>query len=487
MPARGRFLVLSVLALVAPAAALARDPRPAAPSFAAAIDRIVERPAFAPAFWGIEVRDLRSGHVLYSRNASKNLTPASTMKLVTTAAALDALGPEARLRTTVESAGAPDASGRLAGDLYLVGRGDPGLAEREADGRTAFDVFADTLWAAGVRTVDGRVVGHEGLFKGDRRGASWEWDDLVWCYGAEVSALSWNTSCANVVLSPGARQGDAAVISRDPSSSYYDVQSTVVTAAAGQKSDLTLVRDLGSSVIRLSGSYPVGAEADVLEVALEDPARYAATVFAERLTSRGIRVGGAVATSSDALPPGLRVLASHDSEPLSEILKTTNKPSNNFKAESLLRLVGLQAKGEGSTSAGLEAIADFLKRSGVDIATAAIGDGSGMAPTDLLAPHQVVDLLVAMDAHRYAQAFRDSLPVAGVDGTLEHRMRGTRAERRVVAKTGTRRHANALAGYVTTLSGRRLVFSMAVGNHTSPSREATAAIDAICNVLVGVP
>jgi D-alanyl-D-alanine carboxypeptidase/D-alanyl-D-alanine-endopeptidase (penicillin-binding protein 4) len=481
-----RGLPLSVLALAAPAVVLAREPRPAASTLAVAIDRIIERPAFAPAFWGIEVRDLRSGRVLYARNASKNLTPASTMKLVTTAAALDALGPEARFRTTVESAGLLDPSGRLSGDLYLVGRGDPGLAERAAEGRTAFDVFADALWAAGVRSVEGRVVGHEGLFKGDRRGASWQWDDLVWCYGAEVAALSWNTSCANVTVSPGTRPGEPALVTRDPASSYYEVVSTVVTAAAGQKSDLTLVRDLGSSVIHLSGSYTLGAEADVLEVALEDPARYAVTVFAERLASRGIHVSGAVATSSEALPLGLRVLASRDSEPLSEILKKTNKASNNFKAESLLRLVGLQAKGEGSTSAGLEAVGDFLKQSGVDIGSAAIGDGSGMAPTDLLAPHQIVDLLVAMDAHRHAQAFRDSLPVAGVDGTLEHRMRGTRAERRVVAKTGTRRHANALAGYVTTLSGGRLAFSMAVGNHTVPSREATAAIDAICNVLVGV-
>jgi D-alanyl-D-alanine carboxypeptidase/D-alanyl-D-alanine-endopeptidase (penicillin-binding protein 4) len=309
----------------------------------------------------------------------------------------------------------------------------------------------------------------------------------VWCYGAEVSALSWNTSCANLTVSPGARPGEAALVTREPVSSYYDVVSTVVTSAAGQKSDLTLVRDLGSRVIRLSGTCPVGAEVDALEVALEDPARYAATVFAERLAQRGIRVSGGIASSSEPLPAGTRVLASHESLPLADILRATNKPSNNFRAESLLRLVGLQAKGEGSTAAGLEAVAEFLKRSGVEATSAAIGDGSGMAPTDLLAPHQVVDLLVAMDDHRHAQVFRDSLPVAGVDGTLEHRMRGTRAEKRVMAKTGTRHHANALAGYLTTLSGGRLAFSIGVSNHTLPSREATAAIDAICNALVGVP
>ncbi len=482
-----RPVAIALLALLAPLGAAAREPRRTAPTLAGAIERIVDKPAFAPALWGIEVRDLRTGRVVYARNASKNLTPASTMKLVTTAAALDALGPEARIRTTVEAAGPLDGAGRLAGDLYLVGRGDPGLAERGPDGRTAFDVFADDLWAAGVRSIEGHVVGHEGLFKGDRRGASWEWDDLVWCYGAEVSALSWNTSCANVTVSPAARPGEAAVVTRDPVSSYYEVVSTVATSAPGQKSELTLVRDLGSSVIRLSGTYPMGAEIDALEVALEDPARYAATVFAERLAQRGIRVGGSAASSSEPLPAGTRLLASRDSLPLADILRATNKPSNNFRAESLLRLVGLQAKGEASTAAGLEAVADFLKRIGVEATSAAIGDGSGMAPTDLLAPHQVVDLLAAMDEHRHAQVFRDSLPVAGVDGTLEYRMRGTRAEKRVVAKTGTRRHANALAGYLTTLSGGRLAFAIGVSNHTVPSREATAAIDAICNVLVGVP
>ena len=478
---------LLVLALAAPPGAAARETRKASPTLAGAIDRIVDRPAFAPALWGIEVRDLRTGRVLYARNASKNLTPASTMKLVTTAAALDALGPDARLRTTVETAAPLDASGRLSGDLHIVGRGDPGLAERGPDGRTAFDAFADDLWDAGVRSIAGRIVGDEGLFRGDRRGASWEWDDLVWCYGAEVSALSWNTSCADVTVSAGARAGDPGVVARDPVSSYYEVASTVVTSPPGQKSDLTLVRDLGSTLIRLSGTYPVGAQPDVLEVALEDPARYATTVFAERLAQKGIRFAGPVVTSSDALPPGTRVLSWRESAPLSDLLRTTNKPSNNFRAETLLRLLGLQAKGEGSTAAGLDAVADFLKRVGVDPTNAAIGDGSGMAPTDLLAPHQVVDLLVAMDAHKYAQAFRDSLPVSGVDGTLEHRMRGTRAEKRVVAKTGTRRHANALAGYVTTLSGARLAFAIGVSNHVAPNREATAAIDAICNVLVGVP
>ena len=223
---------LALTLALAPLRAAGRDPT----SLQKAIDLILDRPAFAAGFWGVEVRDLGSGHVLYARNAGKNLTPASTMKLVTTAAALDVLGPEARFRTTLETAAPVDASGRLSGDLYLVGRGDPDLSERAPDGRTGLDELASALWTAGVRRIDGRLVGHEGFFKGDRRGPSWGWDDLVWCYGAEVSALSWNDSCADLTVSPGPRPGEPAVVTRRPVSAYYEVRSSATTSVAGAKS-----------------------------------------------------------------------------------------------------------------------------------------------------------------------------------------------------------------------------------------------------------
>ena len=193
--------VACLLALtLLPALAESGEANPAA--LKKAIDQILDQPAFASAFWAAEIRSLETGRVLYERNARKNMTPASTMKLVTTAAALDAFGPDYRIRTTLESAGRLDASGRILGDVFLVGRGDPALSEKGADGRTAFDAFADALLAAGVRRIEGRLVGHEGLFK-DRRPQDWEWSDLVWCYGAEVSALAWNDNCATLTVSGG--------------------------------------------------------------------------------------------------------------------------------------------------------------------------------------------------------------------------------------------------------------------------------------------
>jgi D-alanyl-D-alanine carboxypeptidase/D-alanyl-D-alanine-endopeptidase (penicillin-binding protein 4) len=450
------------------------------------LDRIVARPALAHAWWGIEVRSLRSGRTLYARDAEKNFKPASTLKLVTTAAALDAFGPDARLRTSVETAGRLDAHGRILGDVYLVGRGDPNLSGRFHAGRAVapLDELAEALRASGVRRIEGRLVGHEGLFPGDRRGEDWAWGDLVWSYGAEVSALSFNDNTAQLSASPGERPGDPLVVDRDPQTAHYAVASTAVTSAAGTKPEMVLRADPGTNLFRLSGSLPAGGEPWQGSVAIADPARYAAVVFAELLAAKGIRVTGAVATSSDPLPGGLRVLAARESEPMSEIVKVVNKRSQNLHTEMLLRLLGAKVNGAGTVEAGHEALEDFLHRLGVPAQTWSLQDASGLSRSDVLTPHGLVALLAAMDRHRHAGVFRDSLPVAGVDGTLEGRLRGTPAQGRVLAKTGSLRHVNALAGYATTRGGERLAFAIVLNHHTAPGSAGVAAIDDFVNALV---
>lgn len=478
---------LAAAFLLAAVPALARDPQPAA--LKRSIDAILDRPAWSAATWGVEVRDLRGGRVLYARNAAKNLKPASTMKLVTTAAVLDALGPDERLRTTVETAARLDAFGRVLGDVYLVGRGDANLSGRFTDGRitAAFEELADALRGAGVRRIEGRIVGHEGLFSGDRRGEDWSWEDLFWWYGAEVSALSFNDNCADLTVLAGERPGDPVRVERAPVSAYYSVASTAVTSAAGTPAALVVTRAPGSSAIRISGTYPVGAEAWTGSAALEDPARYAATVFAEVLATHGIAVAGPVETSQQPLPAPLRVLAAHEGPPLAEALAAVNKPSQNLHAEIMLRLLGARRRGVGSADAGHEAVVEFLGRMGVDPKEWSLQDGSGLSRSDLLTPHDMVSLLAAMDRHPHAAAFRGTLPVAGRDGTLKNRMRGTAAEGRLVAKTGTLRHVNALAGYVTTRGGSRLAFAIAVNHHTGGGAPATAAIDEIGALLASLP
>ena len=481
----------AALTVLMGAAAWARDPSPS--RLRKAIDAIVSRPDFAPAFWGIEVRSLSTGRTLYARNAEKAFRPGSNMKLVTTAAALDAYGPDARLRTTVETSGRLDGLGRVLADVYLVGRGDPNLSARFAPGRptAAFEGMADALVAAGVRRIEGRVVGHEGAFAGDRRGVDWSWDDLAWGYGAEVSALSFADNLVEAGLKPGERVGDPAVLELVPRLGCLVVSSSVTTseatpaapeAPATDEETVSLQREPGSNEVQLSGHVPLGGSWTG-GLSVSDPARCAARVFADVLEAKGVRVMGGVSTSSAPLPPATRVLAAHDSPSMAEIVRVVNKESQNLHAEMLLRLVGLKAKGDGSVAKGREAVAELATRLGVPDAGWGLADGSGLSGFDLLTPRGLVGLLVAMDRHPYAAAFRDSLPIAGVDGTLEDRMKGTPAEGRVLAKTGTTRLARALAGYVTTLRGERLAFAIVVNNLESKGREARAAIDEIAVAL----
>ncbi len=480
----GAWLALAVAAaLAAPARPAVADLTPTA--LRNALAPIVSRPELASAFWGIEVRSLESGRTLYALNADRAFRPASTLKLVTTAAALDAYGEAARLRTTVETAGRQDGLGRILGDLYLVGRGDPSLSGRFSPGRpaAAFEELADALAAAGVLRIEGRLIGHEGAFVGERRGRDWTWEDLVWGYGAEVSALSYDDNGVELRLAPGERAGDPAVLDLVPPTTFVTVTSVVTTAATGTAEDLRLEKDAGENRFRLSGLLPVGGRWSG-RVAVEDPARFAATAFAAVLEAKGIRVVGGVGTSRAPLPPGARVVAAHDGVPMAELVRAVNKDSLNLYAEMLLRLVGLKQKGEGSVEKGQEAVAEFLKRLGVPAEDWGMSDGSGLARTDVITPRGLAALLVAMDAHPAAAAFRASLPVAGVDGTLETRLRGTRAEGRVLAKTGTLSLVNALAGYVTTVGGERLAFAVFVNNHARRGREALAAIDALALALV---
>jgi D-alanyl-D-alanine carboxypeptidase/D-alanyl-D-alanine-endopeptidase (penicillin-binding protein 4) len=450
------------------------------------VDAALDRPALAHGFWGVEVRNVRTGAVLYARNAEKNFKPASTLKVVTTAAALDAFGPEARFRTTVETAGRLD-EGRIVGDVYLVGGGDPNLSGRFHEGRAIapFEQVADQLVAAGVRSIEGRVLGYDGLFAGDRRGEDWTWGDLVWCYGAEVSALALNDNCVDLTVAAGERPGDPVVVGASPPSSHYQVVSTVTTIARGVPGELRLERDLGGNVIRLSGTHAIGQSAWQGSVALEDPARFAASVFRDVLIARGIAVSGEAEIIAGDLPAARRVLAFIDSAPLSELIATINKESQNLHTEMLLRLLGARRGGVGSLETGREAIEEFLGRIGVPADSWQMQDASGLSRSDLVTPRGMVALLVAMDKHPHGAVFRASLAVAGVDGTLENRMRSSAAFRRVQAKTGTIRNVNGLAGYATARNGDRLAFYAVINHHTAEGSDATAAIDALAALLAG--
>ncbi|MFI4942813.1 MAG: D-alanyl-D-alanine carboxypeptidase/D-alanyl-D-alanine-endopeptidase, partial [Burkholderiales bacterium] len=327
---------------------------PSAGTLKKAIEPIVSSGELAAAFWGIEVRSLESGRTLYALNSGKAFRPASTLKLVTTAAALDAYGPDARIRTTLETAGRLDSLGRILGDVFLVGRGDPNLSARFSPGHpaAAFEAMSEALVAAGVKRIEGRVIGHEGAFVGDRRGSSWTWEDLAWGYGTEVSALSYADNLVEAELAPGERLSDPAVLKLVPDSGCLNVVSTVSTMEARPLYDeVTLLREPGSNDVRFTGRLPLGGGWNG-RLAVADPASCTAAVFAAVLEAKGIAIASGVTTSRDALPAGARVLAAYDGLPMAEMVKVVNKESQNLHAEMLLRLVGLKQNGEGSVEKG---------------------------------------------------------------------------------------------------------------------------------------
>lgn len=459
---------------------------PTAITLGARLNPIISAPAFDPAIWGIEIRSLKTGDVLYTLHGAKGFTPASVMKLFVTAAALDAFGPDERPRTTVETQARIDRLGRVLGDVHLVGRGDPALWARPAEGRPTpgLEALADALRDAGIHRIEGRLIGNESYFQGPRRGPDWGWDDLVWWYGAEISALSFNDNTATLRISPGEAAGDPALVERLPLSAYYTLDATVRTTPAGSDPDLRLSRELGANHIRIEGSVPLGAATRTLAVALEDPALYAATVFEELLRARGIVVTKGVATSSRPLGSRASVLASHDGPLLADTLAAINKNSQNLHAELLLRLLGARVKGAGTAEGGRDAVRDFLRKAGLNPGGLDLRDASGLSRAGVVTPQQLASLLVFMARHPQAAAFAASLPVAGTDGSLRNRLRGAPTEGAVTAKTGTLTHVHALAGYATCRDGDKLAFAILLNQYTGDPGVAQAAIDFIVKALV---
>ena len=380
------------------------------------------------------MRSLRTGRVLYARNAEKNLKPASTLKLVTTAAALDAFGPDARLRTTVETAGRLDgraACSATSTSWAAATRTCPAASTRGAP-PPPFEELADALRPPGVRRIEGRLVGHEGLFAGDRRGDDWAWGDLVWCYGAEVSALSFNDNCAELTVTAGEREGDPrarATATRRPR--YYRVVSTATTSAAGaaaRAAPRARPRRRTSSASR--ARCPLGRRAWQGSVALEDPGALRGHRLRARCwPRRASRSRARSATSSDPLPAGRRVLAAHDSAPLAEILKVVNKASQNLHAEMLLRLLGARREGRGHAwRRAARRWTSSCAASGVHPETWSLQDGSGLSRSDLVtAARDGRACSRPWTAIRTPPSSAPACPSPGVDGTLENRMKGTPA------------------------------------------------------------
>jgi len=467
------------------------------------IQQIVSQPALAPGFFAVKIVSLDTGTVVFEQDANKFVRPASNMKLYTVAAAFDRLTPDYRFITSVYAKEKVE-DGKIKGDLIIYGRGDPSIAARFNNGDyfKGINDLADRIAAAGVTRVKGDLVGDESYFNGESLGSGWEWQDLQWSYGAPVSALSINDNAIDLTVRPGARIGSPVVVSSGPpSAGFITTVNRAVTTAPGSQNDLEVHRGLGTNTLEISGHLPSGDEGFSGGVAIPDPALAFVSMLRDALAKRGVKIDGRLRTVSrrsggsivpnafnpaDAKLPAPVEIANLQSPPFSLIAAQTLKPSQNLYTELILRTLGIMTNltpNRSDEAAGLQAVRGFLRQAGVPENDLALDDGSGLSRNDMIMADTSVKLLTFMSRHKYFAQFREALPVAGVDGTLRSRMRGTPAEGNVRAKTGTLSSVASLSGYVTAASGERLVFSMMLNNFPDASAVRRDSVDAIAVLL----
>ncbi len=464
-----------------------------------AIDRVLEDKDAGRARWGVFVMSQKDGRVLYSRDADKLFTPASNMKVYTTAVALDLLGADYRWRTSAYAKKQPDAGGIIDGDLTLYGRGAPDLISKANGDAPSLTSLADQVYQAGVREVRGNIIGDNTYFRGELFGEGWQWNDIQWYFGAEPSALSIDENSVEVTIAPAKQGGNASVVV-NPNSSPVHLTNTARTAERDETTSIGIIRDLSSNDVRVWGDFPVNGHAFSAFLSVHDPASWAANLFRQALTSRGVKVTGE-ARSRDFRAENAGVfdpqksfeIAHEDSEPLGKIVHRTNKESNNLFAELILRTIGKERgslapdpdprkhRERGDDEAGTAVVRSWLESKGISTKGLAIRDGSGLSRLDLITPETTARLLAAIANTGSAPVFHESLPIAGRDGTLNSRLKQLTG--RISAKTGTLTYTHSLSGYATTPVNDTLIFSIMCNDATAADHAPLRIIDEIATAI----
>jgi len=490
--ARGRAVVLALATALVAGACAARTPAPPpqpppAPVLSptaqlqADLAGLFTSPALDHAHLAVVVRSLMSGDTLYGLNERRMMVPASNQKLLTAAAAASRLGWDYRYTTRVLANGTLLDNGTLEGDLVVVGGGDPTINPRHPHRWAALDDWAGQIAARGVKVIGGNLIGDDNAFAEPGWGSGWSWEDLAVGYGSPIGALQYHENQLELMIGPGLEPGARAIISTSPPGSGLLIDHDVTTVAEGEPTRIVLERVPGLTILTVRGQIAVGAKPRIEYAAVENPTQLFVNAFREALARKGIFVSGS-AMDVDALVKPLDLSAAEtwvtdQSAPVFEIVDALLKWSRNGYAETLLW--SLSPPGTPASEVeGLKALRETLATLGLAPETYAAFDGSGLSRYDMVSAETLAALLTRIwNDPVLLGPYRNALPVAGAAGSLETRMKGTPAENRVWAKSGSMFNIRTLSGYVLTADDEPLVFSFLANNYTVPSREVDDIMD----------
>lgn len=439
----------------------------------AGIEKELANPAIAHGWTGVLVKSLTDQRTVFSLNSDRLFIPASNMKTVVSASWTDMLPTDFHYETPVLRDGGL-ANGVLTGNLYLKGTGDSTMETKD------LRALAKAVRAAGITGVSGDIVADASYFDNNFLPEGWDWADLPYYYSAEVCGLTVDRGTVNVRITP-TEVGQPPKVSLDPDAGYMLIRNTATTVADSAPQTLDVGRERAANVITVQGSIRLGNKGETNSITMEDPGLYTAFLFREMLRQEGVSVSGVARNGT--VPGNAQVVATHTSPDLPEILRLLLKPSDNLIAESLLKTLGAVKGKGGSTAAGAAVERTYLKKIGVDPNNVFISDGSGLSRMNLISPDTLVAILSDMWTTPHRDSFVNALPIAGVDGTLRSRMKGTPAEGNVHAKTGYVGKARTLSGYVTARDGETYAFSMMMNHYNGETSAINTIQDHICEIL----
>lgn len=455
------------------------------------IDGLVSTPELSNASIGISIVSIENGEYFYRKNDTKNFIPASTLKTLTTAAALEYLGRDFRYSTKIYFDGEPPKDGEFTGNMIIRASGDPTMSSFfYADPIDVLEVIALKLDSLGIRSIRGNIIADDSYFDDTYYAAGWALDDVMYPYSAQVNALSFTDNKIDVRVMPAQNVGELSKITMQPDNTYVRIINNTLTVPSDVPEILTPYREPRTNSIEIRGKIPLDTKTPSttrgtkLALTIDNPSLYFLNLFKQTLEKHGIKVRGALLDYEDwnmvISYAQLPVIAEHTSPPLSEIIAVVNKFSHNLCAEMLIKTIGKETTGIGSFTKGIEQVKKYASRIGILPDNVAIIDGSGLSRLNLFSPQNQVSLLSSIYRSDKRSDFMESLAIPGAQGTLRGRMTQSRAEKNVRAKTGSMNNVSTICGYVTTRDNEQLAFSIMVNGFTVPENIVQNMQDLIC-------